>query len=219
MTTPYTYLIKHIPTGKLYYGCRYAKGCHPTDLWTSYKTSSKLVHKLVEHYGDQSFVFEVRKTFNSVVAARVWETKVLKRMMVTKRKDFLNQTDNISISPEAASKARKGKVGIYHISEEQKECIRKANTGLKRSDEVKKKMSDAKKGRVARNKGIPHTDETRAKMSKSHSGKKQPASFGMKMSAFMTGKRLFVNSEGIRKFFTPGTEPSGFLPSNKNTGE
>ena len=24
MTVPYTYLLKHIPTGKFYYGCRYA---------------------------------------------------------------------------------------------------------------------------------------------------------------------------------------------------
>lgn len=99
MTTPYTYLLKHIPTGKFYYGCRFAEGCHPSDFWVSYKTSSKYVKMLVDEYGSDTFVFEIRKTFDKVIDARMWETKVLKRLDVTHRDDFLNRTDNISIAP------------------------------------------------------------------------------------------------------------------------
>ena len=44
---PFTYLIKHIPTNRYYYGSRYGKECHPKDLWTTYFTSSKKVKALI----------------------------------------------------------------------------------------------------------------------------------------------------------------------------
>ena len=46
MGIPYTYRITHLPSGKHYYGARYAKDCHPSDLWVIYFTSSKTN----EHY-------------------------------------------------------------------------------------------------------------------------------------------------------------------------
>lgn len=64
MNQPFTYLIKHIPTSKVYYGLRYAKKCHPSDLWTTYFTSSYDVEKLIEKDGKDAFLFEVRKIFN-----------------------------------------------------------------------------------------------------------------------------------------------------------
>jgi hypothetical protein len=48
---PFTYLIKHIPTGRNYYGVRYKKGCHPNDLWLKYFTSSKKIKGLIKKYG------------------------------------------------------------------------------------------------------------------------------------------------------------------------
>lgn len=111
-STPYTYLLKHIPTGKVYYGCRFAKKCSPDDFWKSYFTSSKYVKELISKYGKESFVFEIRKTFSNVDTCRLWESKVLKRLNVLNRQDiFINKTDNISISPECSSKAIKGKFG------------------------------------------------------------------------------------------------------------
>ena len=109
MTTPYTYLLKHLPTGKLYYGCRYAIGCTPIEFWNSYKTSSKYVKELIHQYGEETFMYEIRKTFDNANDARLWEHKVLRRMNVVHREDFLNMTDNISISPEAASRGSKGR--------------------------------------------------------------------------------------------------------------
>ena len=95
MTTPYTYLLKHLPTGKVYYGCRFAKNCDPSEFWVKYKTSSKYVKELIDQYGEDTFVFEIRKTFNDVKSCRLWETRVLKRMDVVNRDIFLNKTDNI----------------------------------------------------------------------------------------------------------------------------
>lgn len=103
-----------MPTKQVYYGVRYAKDCSPADLWVSYFTSSEYVHSLVEMYGAGSFEVEIRKVFNSVDAARNWENRVLKRMKVVGRTDFINKTDNISIDPEAASKAMKGRTGVNH---------------------------------------------------------------------------------------------------------
>lgn len=34
--TPYTYLIVHKPTGKLYYGAKWKKDCLPKDFWITY---------------------------------------------------------------------------------------------------------------------------------------------------------------------------------------
>jgi hypothetical protein len=177
MTVPYTYLLKHLPTGKFYYGCRFADGCNPAEFWVSYKTSSKYVKELVEQYGEESFEFEIRKTFDDKQSARNWETKVLKKLNVVSRKDFLNMTDNISISPEAASKGKKGKVGIYRISQTQIDAIKKANTGLKRSEEVKKKMSETHMGKRMGDKnpmfGKKMSEETKQKMRLAKIGKKR----------------------------------------------
>jgi hypothetical protein len=177
MTIPYTYLLKHIPTGKFYYGCRFAEGCHPTEFWKSYKTSSKYVKELVEQYGENTFEYEIRKTFTDKQSARNWETKVLKKMNVVTRSDFLNMTDNISISSEAASKGRKGKFGIFKNSQKQIDAIKKANTGLKRSEEVKRKMSESAKGKRSGDMnpmfGKKMSDETKQKMRLAKIGKKR----------------------------------------------
>lgn len=111
MTQPYTYLVKNTQTNQVYYGCRYAKGCNPSEFWVTYFSSSKYVKELIEQYGKESFVFEIRKTFTSVANARLWEHKVLRRMKVVKDNRFINKTDNKSISPDSASKAQKGKTG------------------------------------------------------------------------------------------------------------
>lgn len=91
MTTPYTYLLKSKTTGKLYYGLRYADGCTPDDFWVTYFTSSKPVEILIGQNGIDDFEYEIRKTFQSKEKAILWERKVIQRMGLIKRTDFLNQ--------------------------------------------------------------------------------------------------------------------------------
>lgn len=64
---------------------------------------------------------------------------------------------------------------IHKLSEEQKEHLRKINTGKKHSSETKQKISDSHKG-LSRQWliGRKHTEETKHKMSVSRSGGRNP---------------------------------------------
>ena len=102
----YTYLIGWTQHQKWYYGVRYAKGAKPTDLWNTYFTSSKHVKNFRLIHGEPD-VIQIRKQFEDVDSAREWESKVLRRIDAANHERFLNQTDNISIGVEAATKGGK----------------------------------------------------------------------------------------------------------------
>lgn len=95
---PYTYLIGWPALNKWYYGVRYSKNCCPEDLWVSYFTSSKTVKKFVKQYGDPP-VIEIRKTFNNVPKAQIWENRVLQRLKVAYSKHWLNEHDSKAFDP------------------------------------------------------------------------------------------------------------------------
>ena len=92
---PYTYILYHKPTGFYYYGSSYAnskrKIAHPSQLWNTYFTSSIKVKNLIEDYGVDSFEFEIRKIFTNSIKCRLWEIKVISRLKILHRKNFLNQ--------------------------------------------------------------------------------------------------------------------------------
>ena len=102
--TPYTYLIGWTTHNKWYYGVRYSKKCNPSDLWVKYFTSSDYVRSFREEHGEPD-VIQIRKTFSDDNSARLWEMKVLQRMRVLTREDFLNAAISLSMSPKSASKA------------------------------------------------------------------------------------------------------------------
>jgi len=107
---PYTYYITWSTTGMKYYGVRYAKDCHPNDLWKTYFTSSVNVAEYVKEHGNPDII-QIRKIFsgnNAVNKARIWEHRILRKMKVISRKDYLNESDGRSICPLASSKARTG---------------------------------------------------------------------------------------------------------------
>lgn len=158
---PYTYLIKFKPTGQVYYGVRYAKKCHPNDLWSSYFTSSKHIHLLIEEHGKDAFEYEIRKTFNDANAARVWESKVLQRLNVVHSDNWLNKTDNKSVTlPE----------GFRHSEK----TIQKFSRNLKKLHEDKKigmygkKQTEYQKQVVSKKmKGVPKDKSAIEKQKKS----------------------------------------------------
>lgn len=98
---PYTYLIGWSKYNKFYYGVRFAKNCHPSELCIDYFTSSKYVKEFIEENGLPD-VIEIRKLFDNSDNARRWESKVLKRLKVVSKDIFINKTDNISISSECS---------------------------------------------------------------------------------------------------------------------
>lgn len=97
-TLPYTYLIGWPAQDLWYYGVRYAQGCHPLDLWNPYTTSSKHVDNAVAQYGEPPIKI-VRKTFGDVNSARLWESRVLKRLKVVSNPKWLNKTDSKVFEP------------------------------------------------------------------------------------------------------------------------
>ena len=92
--TPFTYCITFIPTGKRYYGSRYANNkkevAHPSQLWTTYFTSSKIISDLIEEHGVDSFTFGVRKIFKTRTETVSWESKFLTKIGAAQSPDWLN---------------------------------------------------------------------------------------------------------------------------------
>jgi NUMOD3 motif len=172
-TIPYTYLLKHIPSNNVYYGVRFAKNCSPNDLFVTYFTSSKEVKQLIKTDGVDSFIFEIRRTFTDIDKARLWESKVLKRMDVIHNPKFINKSNNISIRKNnnwwlgkkrgpktqehidkcvATYKARGRGLGNKHtagrpLSENHKAAISQTTKGRPKSEETKLRMSQSMKGK------------------------------------------------------------------------
>lgn len=91
MTQPFTYSITHIPSGVHYYGVRYGKDCSPSDLGTTYFSSSILVKKLILEEGTPNFKFKVRRTFHTKQEAVLWERKFLTRVNASASSKWFNK--------------------------------------------------------------------------------------------------------------------------------
>jgi hypothetical protein len=183
---PYTYLIKHRPTGKVYYGVRSANRVKPADdLWNHYFTSSPKIQQLIEETGKDSFDVEVRQVFDSKEQAVLWETRVLRKCKVLEDDRWINQNVAGYIVPTEESRK---KISDFHKgkakSEEHKEKIRQGNIGKKkppRTDEYRELMSKLKSGENNPMYGKGCTPERAAKIGAANKGK-IPANKGVPMS-------------------------------------
>ena len=117
-----------------------------------------------------------------------WEFKVLRRMKVVGRKDFLNQSDNKRIDPKLLSKMRKGKGNPMY--------------GVKMSKEHKKKIKNTLIRRykimVHPSKGRKHTPAFLRFLSKLNSGKNNPM-YGKKLSKEARKKMSIAKYKHWRK--------------------
>lgn len=91
---PYTYLIGWSKINIWYYGVEMKnskyKVANPSNLWTSYFTSSKLVKAARIKYGEPD-VIQIRKIFATAEAAYRWEQTVLHRMKVLQKEEWINR--------------------------------------------------------------------------------------------------------------------------------
>lgn len=165
--TPYTYRICWSSTGMKYYGVRYAKDCHPSDLFVTYFTSSVYVKDYIKEHGLPDII-EIRKVFtgeNRVTLAREWEHDVLKRIRVTIREDYLNKTDGKAINPKHLGwhkgKTKENSEGLAKLSRtltgrtkhthEHLTILSEKRTGLtKETSTAVKKISDTLTGRTSK---------------------------------------------------------------------
>ena len=157
----YTYIIKQVDTNTFYYGCRYATNCDPSELWTTYFTSSMHVNRLIEQYGKASFIIQIRKIFTDINKCRNWEHKVLRRMRVVERTDFLNKTDNKSFSIDACLKGTVGRLPSTKVISSAY-IMGKSNAGKTRTGAFKRVLSERSKNNKYRL-GKKDTDETKLK--------------------------------------------------------
>jgi hypothetical protein len=110
MTRPYTYLIGWKDLQKFYYGVRYALNCSPSDLWTTYFTSSKYVKEFRLVHGEPD-VIQIRREFTNKIDAKKWEDRVLFRLKVINNDKFLNASNNNSFKNTIMSQEIKDKIG------------------------------------------------------------------------------------------------------------
>ena len=216
---PYTYLIRHRPTNRVYYGMRAANKVNPEqDLWQHYFTSSPKVQQLIEETGRDSFDIEIRRVFETKEQAVAWETRVLRRCRVLEDDRWINQNVAGYIVPTEESRK---KISDFHKgkakSAEHKEKIRQGNIGKKKpprtdeyralmsqlksgknnpryganvSEETRRRISEAKKGKqVAHNKGVPMSEEQKQKLREAMSGRKVDPEVLARRIKSQTGKK------------------------------
>lgn len=172
---PFTYLLKFKPTGQYYYGSRYSKYCHPSQLWTTYYTSSKLISQLIKEHGQDSFEFRVTKTFDSKESARMWEHRFLEKVKASKNPKWLNQHNGagdfinkggLKFSDEHKRKLSENQKGKPKPGTSKSMKGNNHNKGKKFSDESRKKLSLARIGNKNRL-GISHTESDKQKIKNS----------------------------------------------------
>lgn len=149
--TPYVYLIGWSKYNKWYYGVRFAKGCHPTDLWKTYFTSSKHVKKMRNDVGEPDII-QVRKSdFIDVNHAREYEDTVIRRMNAVLDSNWLNRCYSKAIHPDDAS-ILKGKTYEEIYGKEKADFLKLSrsisNKRRKLSETTKKKISESQTGKI-----------------------------------------------------------------------
>jgi hypothetical protein len=148
MKTPYFYIIKHIPTEKYYAGCKINSSADSSNLMTQngYKTSSRLIKKLIKEDGLESFSILRIKLFDTANKALDYESRFLQKINAAQNSKFLNRhnggknfvnTGGYKLSESTKNKMRKPK---------SKETIEKQNKSKRnRSKESYQKMVETRK--------------------------------------------------------------------------
>ena len=153
---PYTYYVSWSSLDRHYYGARYAQNCNPDDFWISYFTSSKLVKKYREEFGEPD-VIEVRRVFDDARSAKRWEAKVLKKLNVLKSDRWLNANiggDQFIIQKHSEETKKKMRENNATKRPEIKKMISERQTGSGNSFYGKHHSEEAKRIKSEKNKGI-----------------------------------------------------------------
>lgn len=82
--TPYVYRIKNRITNEFYYGCKYAKNCHPETFWNEYFTSSGTIAEKLLEYAPDLWNTKIIKICKTPKEALALEGKLIKRTIKSK---------------------------------------------------------------------------------------------------------------------------------------
>lgn len=192
---PFVYIVGWSEEGVYYIGSRTARGCKPSDIGTTYFTSSKVVRKKWEESPPD--IIRVLMTFATKEAAIEFEHTALLNLEAHRTPQLLNQCVS----------GRKFFLAHGHSAKA------KAKMSASRqnvSDETRLKLSAARKGRSPWNKGATgqiHSEETRAKMSAAHKGKPKLDSTKAKLSAAHKGRTISDETRAKISAAGKGREP------------
>lgn len=184
---------RHIsPSGKVYIGITSKKS--PASRWGkdgyNYR-SSVLFHKAIQKYGWDNIKHEV--LFTNLPEERA---KNLEIDLVSHYKN-LNLSYNITEGGQGTTGLRK--------TEEEKENLRRLHIGKKLSEETRRKMSEARRGRPGTMLGRKHSEETKKKMSISRSGQNNPVLGRVRTEEEKTTYRLAQKTRKKVAKIDPGT--------------
>lgn len=193
---PYTYLIGWSDLNLWYYGARYASGCHPTDLWVSYFTSSKIVAERRKIYGEPDIIL-VDQTFDSAESALDHEKKVLKEQDAAKSSQWLNKNNGIGTwaaitvnTRQKMSEAAKSRPP-REWTEESKRKASATRRGRKRTQDECLAISNGRKGKSSG----PQSAATRSKRSESLKGRKRTVAECQAISAGLRKRNSAISKE------------------------
>lgn len=208
MKTPYFYIIKHIPSGKYYAGCKINSSADPSNLMTQkgYKTTSKIVKKIIKEDGLESFTILRLRLFNVASEALNYESRFLKKVNAAQNVMFLNLSNGgknfcnkggYKLRESTKKKMRKPK---------STETIKKQNKEkTNRSKDVYLKMVETRK----KNNPIWNNEKMRKKISESSSIR------------FKNEENRKLHSEIMKKYYenNPVSEETRKKLSGVNSGE
>lgn len=151
MRNCYTYRVGWSLFNKYYYGVRFAKGCHPDDLWNAYFTSSRHVKAFRKVHGEPD-ILEVRRIFgNNPRKAAEWEQTVLRRLNVEFNELYLNRSRKNAFGAKGAAwneGRTKENCPITYLTAKK---ISETRKGFKASEEIRNKLSRAARKRAEEN--------------------------------------------------------------------
>lgn len=111
--TPFTYIIGWSEHKKFYYGAKWAKGCHPNDLWESYFTSSEYVKDFRKENGEPDII-RIHRIFDNPKDCVTFESKYLIRINAKNNPLFLNKINgSVDFGFYDREKAKKTCLELY----------------------------------------------------------------------------------------------------------
>lgn len=178
--SPFVYVIRDVTNNKRYGGVKFAKGCKPSDLLSSYFTSSKIVKSLIA--SGREFVIDNIIEFDTKEEAIEFEELMLQMVNASTSEDWYNQAIGKAINPEVVKQTCLEKYGVasWMSTETAKQSglgFKEGNTFgcFKRNEETKRRMSLAFTGR-------DFSEEHRRRISESKLGKKASEAVRLRMS-------------------------------------
>lgn len=151
---PYFYVIQDKRNGMYYAGAKWAQGCHPDKLLKEdgYTTSSKIVNKIIEENGLDTFVIRKIIIFQTGDEAYKHETRFLRKIKARDNPKFYNGHENDGILPSFGTSKYKNfmmeKYGYEHPSQIPGILDKIRNTSLTKYDNEWYTQTEEYKARV-----------------------------------------------------------------------